>query len=435
MDILVMAAQLILGLSILVGVHELGHMVAAKYFGMRVEKFSIGFPPKIFGKQIGETEYSIGAIPLGGFVKISGMVDESLDTEMLAQEPQAWEFRAKPAWQRLIVMLGGIIVNVVTGVFIYILITFIYGEKYVAMDEVNKNGIYAHQEAKNIGLQNGDKIISINGQPIQDLSQIKKVMLENNTYFEVMRGEQLIKINIPSNLLDKLSDKETGFIDPLLTFRVGELKDGMNAQKAGIQKGDSIIALNNTNIHFFQELQDVLKLNKSKTVALSIKRNDSVMVKQVAIDSNGLVGFMPDIHVESSIREYSLLAAIPRGTFKSFDVIFDQLKAFGKIFRGELSPQNSLGSFFSIGKAYGGVWNWERFWSLTAMLSMVLAFMNILPIPALDGGHVVFLMYEIIARRKPSDKFMENAQKVGMVILLSLMVFAIGNDIFKNFFK
>ena len=430
-----MAAQLILGLSILVGVHELGHMVAAKYFGMRVEKFSIGFPPKIFGKQIGETEYSIGAIPLGGFVKISGMVDESLDTEMLAQEPQSWEFRAKPAWQRLIVMLGGIIVNVVTGVFIYILITFIYGEKYVSMDEVNKNGIYAHQEAKNIGLQNGDKIISINGQPIQDLSQIKKVMLENNTYFEVMRGEQLIKINIPSNLLDKLSDKETGFIDPLLTFRVGELKEGMNAKKAGIQKGDSILALNNTNIHFFQELQDVLKQNKNKTVALSIKRNDSVMVKQVAIDSNGLVGFMPDIHVESSVREYSLLAAIPRGTFKSFDVIFDQLKAFGKIFRGELSPQNSLGSFFSIGKAYGGVWNWERFWSLTAMLSMVLAFMNILPIPALDGGHVVFLMYEIIARRKPSDKFMENAQKVGMVILLSLMVFAIGNDIFKNFFK
>lgn len=435
MEVLVMAAQLILGLSILVGVHELGHMVAAKYFGMRVEKFSIGFPPKIFGKQWGETEYSIGMIPLGGFVKISGMVDESMDTEALAQEPQAWEFRSKPAWQRLIVMLGGIIVNIVTGIIIYIFITFIFGEKYISMDEVNKRGVYAHETAQEMGLRSGDKILQVNGKALEDFSDTRKVLLESNSSFLVQRGAAQLTLKVPVNLLDKLSDKEKGFIDPLMAFKVGEVRADMNAKKAGLQKGDSIVAVNGNKIAYFQELQEALKANKNKEIALTIKRQDSTRVLVVKVDSTGIIGFAPEIDMETSVRNYTFVASIGRGTYKSFRVIFDQLRAFGKIFKGELSASNSLGSFFTIGKAYGGIWDWERFWSLTAMLSMVLAFMNILPIPALDGGHVMFLLYEMISGRKPSDKFLEWAQKVGMVLLLALMVFAIGNDIFRNFFK
>ncbi len=433
--ILVMAAQLILGLSFLVGVHELGHMVAAKYFGMRVEKFSIGFPPKIFGKQIGETEYSVGMIPLGGFVKISGMVDESMDTEQMAQEPQPWEFRSKPAWQRLIVMLGGIIVNVVTGILIFIFLTFIFGEEYLPMSEVNKNGIYAHESAKKIGIENGDKIVKVNGVAVEDFADTREVYLGSNGTYDLLRGDKEVNIKIPPTLLNELSDKEKGFITPLATFKVGEVDEKKNAYKAGLKNNDSILAVDDTKIFFFQYFSDYLKANKNKVVSLKVRRENSFLTIPVRVDSLGTIGFAADIKFNPKTREYTFAQSIPRGAYKSFKVIFDQLRAFSKIFKRELKASNSLGSFLTIGKAYGPVWEWYRFWSLTAMLSMVLAFMNLLPIPALDGGHVVFLLYEMITGRKPSDKFLENAQKVGMVILLALMVFAIGNDIFRSFFK
>ncbi|MBC7487696.1 MAG: RIP metalloprotease RseP [Cytophagaceae bacterium] len=430
-----MAAQLILGLSFLVGVHEMGHMVAAKYFGMRVEKFSIGFPPKIFGKQIGETEYSIGMIPLGGFVKISGMVDESMDTEQMAQEPQSWEFRSKPAWQRLIVMLGGIIVNVVTGILIFIFLTFIFGEEYLPMSEVNKNGIYAHESAKKIGIENGDKILKVNGVAVEDFADTREVYLGSNGTYDLLRGDKEVNIKIPPTLLNELSDKEKGFISPLATFKVGEVDEKKNAYKAGLKNNDSILAVDDTKIVFFQYFSDYLKANKNKVVSLKVRRENSFLTIPVRVDSLGTIGFAADIKFNPKTREYTFAQSIPRGAYKSFKVIFDQVRAFSKIFKRELDASNSLGSFLTIGKAYGPVWEWYRFWSLTAMLSMVLAFMNLLPIPALDGGHVVFLLYEMITGRKPSDKFLENAQKVGMVILLALMVFAIGNDIFRSFFK
>jgi regulator of sigma E protease len=433
--ILVMAAQLILGLSFLVGVHELGHMVAAKYFGMRVEKFSIGFPPKIFGKKIGETEYSVGMIPLGGFVKISGMVDESMDTEQMAQEPQPWEFRSKPAWQRLIVMLGGIIVNVVTGILIFIFLTFIFGEEYITTKEVNKHGIYTYESAEKIGLQRGDKILKVNGQTVEDFADTREVYLGSHGTYTVLRGDQQVEINIPSNLLNELSDKGKGFIEPLAPFKVGKIKAGYNAEKAGLKENDRIVGVNGAPVVYVQDFVKILKSNKKKQVVLDIKRNDSLVKLPVLVDSTGIIGFDIFPLLNTSTREYTFVQSIPRGAYKSFKVIFDQLRAFSKIFKRELDASNSLGSFLTIGKAYGPVWEWFRFWSLTAMLSMVLAFMNLLPIPALDGGHVVFLMYEIISGKKPSDKFLENAQKVGMVILLALMVFAIGNDIFRSFFK
>jgi regulator of sigma E protease len=435
--ILVAAAQLILGLSILVGVHELGHMLAAKYFGMRVEKFSIGFPPKIFGKKIGQTEYSIGMIPLGGFVKISGMVDESMDTEQLAQAPQPWEFRSKPAWQRLIVMLGGIIVNVVTGIVLFVFLTYVYGEEYLPVSEVNKAGIYARPSAQKIGIQSGDKILKVNGIAVKDFAETREVYLGSNGTYTLLRGDKEVEVKIPATLLNEISDKDNGFIEPLITFKVGEVSTDKPAFKAGLKENDKIVAINGTEVLYFQYFSDALKQNKNKDIVLKIQRGKELLTIPVKVDTAGIIGFkpIPLDNLKTSTRSYSLVASIPRGAYKSFKVIFDQLRAFSKIFRRELDASNSLGSFLTIGKAYGPVWEWFRFLSLTAMLSMVLAFMNLLPIPALDGGHVVFLLYEMISGKKPSDKFLENAQKVGMVILLALMVFAIGNDIFRSFFK
>jgi len=437
-EILIMASQLILGLSILVGVHEAGHMLAAKKFGMRVEKFSIGFPPKIVGFQKGETEYSIGAIPLGGFVKISGMVDESLDTQNLDKEPQPWEFRAKPAWQRLIVMLGGIIVNILVGILIYIGITWYYGEEYLSEKEVNKRGIVAYDAAQKIGLRTGDKIVAINGKPYEDfyLDTRKKVLLNSNSSYTVLRDGKKIDIKIPNDLLNTLAGKDNAlFIDPITPYEVDELKKGSNAEKAGLKPKDKIIQVNGQSTEYFHDLQRVLLENKNKSVTLTVSRNNQNIIIPAKVDSAGHLGFTPRNLLSLSVKKYSLLQSVSRGTFLSFDVVADQIKAISKIFRRELSASNSFGSFFSIGKAYGGQWIWERFWRLTGMLSMILAFMNLLPIPALDGGHVMFLTYEMIARRKPSDKFLEGAQKVGMVILLTLMVFAIGNDVYRTFIR
>lgn len=263
MEGLIMTAQLLLGLSILVGLHEAGHLLTAKMFGMRVEKFFIGFPPKITGFKYGETEYALGAVPLGGFVKISGMIDESLDTKQMKSEPQPWEFRAKPAWQRLIVMLGGIMVNVITGIFIFILMVYFLGETYFPLKEVNKHGIYVSKLGEEIGLQTGDKIIAMNGQPIERFEDLRnpKFLLEDQSYYTVLRNNEEIKIAIPSNFLDKLSDKENAgsFIEPLYPFTVGELQDGMPAKKAGLQTGDKIVAISDKPVQYFQELRNVLQ--------------------------------------------------------------------------------------------------------------------------------------------------------------------------------
>lgn len=430
-----MIAQLILGLSILVGVHELGHMLSAKYFGMRVEKFSIGFPPKLFGFKKGETEYSVGAIPLGGFVKISGMVDESMDTEAMKEEPKPWEFRSKPAWQRLIVMLGGIIVNVLVAFFINICLTWVVGEEHLSINELNKHGIVAEPIAQGIGLQTGDKIVAVNGHTIENYSEIFEMLLNQNSTLTISRNGEEKVIPIPSDLLDKLADKDAaGFFTPFLNFKVeGVLKDG-NAAKAGIKPGDSIISINSVSVPYFHLLTKELKANKNKKVDVVVVRGNHEVKIQAQVDTAGLLGIRPDLILNTSTQHFSFAESIPRGIHTSIKVITDQLKAFSKIFRGELKASNSVGSFLSIGKAYGPKWVWSHFWSLTATLSMVLAFMNLLPIPALDGGHVMFLLYEIVSGKKPSDKFLENAQKIGMAILLTLMLFAISNDVIRNLF-
>jgi regulator of sigma E protease len=432
-----MVGQLILGLTILVGLHELGHMLTAKWFGMRVEKYAIGFPPKIFSKKFGETEYMLGLIPLGGFVKISGMVDESMDTEALKEEPKPWEFRAKPAWQRLIVMMGGIIVNVITGIVIYIALTYNYGESYLPASEA-RYGIVANEIGQDIGFQTGDRVVAVNGKELEKFDDVYSMdaLLGRNAYYTVEREGQLVDIQVPVDLMDRLADREDRmfFVQPRLPFKVGQVMAGSAAAKAGLKEGDVITKIDGKNVQFFHEFQEALQQKKGEAATMTVKRDDKLVRLQVQVSDEGTIGFQSVPLLQYATKEYSLSESIPMGTEQAFGVITANLKGFGKIFRGEVSASKSLSGPIGIAQIFGDTFNWYKFWTIVGMLSMVLAFMNFLPIPALDGGHVVFLTYEMISGRKPSDNFLENAQKVGMVLLLGLMAFAIFNDVFKLIF-
>lgn len=438
LDIIVMVGQLLLGISILVGVHEAGHMLAAKAFGMRVEKFFIGFPPKVFGFTKGETEYGLGALPLGGFVKISGMIDESLDTKQLATEPEPWEFRAKPAWQRLIVMLGGIIMNVITGILIFTCMVYSQGEKFYPASEV-KYGIKAGNLAQQMGLQTGDKIVAINGKPYKKFSDVMSpdLLLGSNNYYNVDRNGQQLEIAIPNDLIDRLADRRTqaDFIDPIYPFEVERVVGGSPASKAGVQAGDRITNIGGKPIRFYHELQQTLQEFKGKTVDLQLERNGQTLPAKATVNEDGRLGFMARPLLKDSTLQYSFLGSVPRGAQMAWDIVYLNVKGFGKIFKGEVSASNSVqGPIAMAQDLYGGTWDWMNFWRITGLISMALAFFNLLPIPALDGGHVVFLLYEMVAQRKPGLKFMELAQKTGMVLLLALMVFVFFNDIFKRLF-
>lgn len=436
MDALIMTAQLLLGLSILVGLHELGHLLAAKAFGMRVEKYSIGFPPKIWGFQYGETEYSIGAIPLGGFVKISGMIDESLDTKSLSAEPEPWEFRAKPAWQRLIVMMGGIVVNVITGIAIFIVLVSIQGENYITKEELNKHGIAALEIGQQIGLRTGDRIVKLNGQDYEKFSDLKSsdVLLGDNGYYTVERDGKLIDVKIPVDIIDKMSDRDAAlsFFNPRFLFLVDTVLADTPAEKAGLQAGDKIVGINESTITYYDEVVAVLGQYKSQEIELKIERDNKIISKSATVGEDGKLGFGPKWLIKYDHRDYNFGESIVVGTNEAFNIIWVNIKAIGKMIKGDVNPSKSLSGPIGIAKIYGSDLRWDKFWRITGLLSMVLAFMNFLPIPALDGGHVMFLSYEIVSGRKPSDKFLENAQKVGMILLLGLMGFAIFNDIFKE---
>ncbi len=434
MGVIIMAGQLILALSILVGLHELGHLVAAKAFGMRVEKYSIGFPPKIWGFQYGETEYSLGAIPLGGFVKISGMIDESLDTKQLNEEPEPWEFRAKPAWQRLIVMLGGIIVNVITGMIIFIALTFFVGENYISKDEVNKHGIVAYPLGKEIGFETGDKILKVNGEDFERFSKITspEVLLSDNGSYTIERAGKQMEIKIPKEFLDKFTDNREGYISYRFEFEVGRIGKDTPAEKSDLKVGDKIIAYNGQSFKYFDELRELLMSSKETTVNLKVIRDGEELNIVSGVTEDRTIGFNPSALIETSHVDFSFGESLTRGSGRAFEVVWTNIKAFKKIFKGEVSASKSLSGPIGIARIFGNDFDWAKFWSITGLLSMVLAFMNLLPIPALDGGHVVFLTYEIVSGKKPSDKFLENAQKVGMILLLGLMVFAFGNDIYKE---
>ena len=437
METLIMVGQLLLGLSILVGLHELGHLLTAKLFGMRVEKFSIGFPPKIAGFKWGDTEYSIGAIPLGGFVKISGMVDESMDTAQLASEPQPWEFRANPAWQRLIVMLGGVIVNVITGVIIFVTLVYSNGETYFSRDQVIENGIVAYEYAEAIGFKTGDKVLDINGQPYQSISELSSgsALLSENGYYTVDRKGEQVKVSIPKGFINTFNSEESfsKFIAIRFPFEVGAIDPGSGAEAAGIATGDQILAVNGLPITYFDEMQTALQQVKNQTISLVRKKGTTVDTLSVAVTGEARIGIAVTPLIEPVKKDYGFAESISKGTSRAFGAVIINAKALGKMFTGEVSTKNVSGPI-GMAKIYGDQWDWVKFWSITGLISMILAFMNLLPIPALDGGHVVFLLYEMVSGRAPSDKFLEVAQKVGMVILLGLMVFAIGNDILKLIF-
>ncbi|MDZ7606339.1 MAG: RIP metalloprotease RseP [Cyclobacteriaceae bacterium] len=442
-DVLVMVGQLILALSILVGVHEGGHLIAAKIFGMRVEQFSIGFPPKIFGIKIRDTEYSIGAIPLGGFVKISGMIDESLDVKAMKEEPKPWEFRSKPAWQRLIVMLGGIIVNVITGITIFICLTYFIGDSYISIDEINKHGVIPGPIGKELGFETGDKIVAINGLEFERFSDIRDPgrLLESNSTYTVERNGDRIDLPIPPDFIERFSKLESDelFLTPITEFTVGQVTKGKPAEKAGLLAGDKIMAIDSIPVKYYHEFRAEVGKHAGSSATIQVKRpidksNTDYENVNLPVDilKDSTLGFEALFQLEITEKKYTFLEAIPKGSGRAFSVVWVNIKAFGRMFQGHLSPTKSLRGPLGIMKTFGVTWDWVRFWTLTGLISMILAFMNLLPIPALDGGHVMFLLYEIVSGRKPSDKFLENAQKVGMVLLLALMVFVIFNDIFQE---
>ena len=444
MAILTMIGQLLLALTILVGLHEFGHFIFARMFGIRVNKFYIFFDflfplPNVLNfalwkKKKGDTEYGLGWFPLGGYVDIAGMIDETKDASQLSSVPEPYEFRSKPAWQRLFVMLGGIIVNVILGILIFWGVKYYWGEEYYSKAEINKMGIYAHPLAQGIGLKTGDKIIKVNNEDYEGFGDIRASLMQENTYFTIDRNGETKEIPVPNGLIDSVASK-VPFMEPIMPFKVGEISKGMPAAEAGLKEGDKIIKADSTQITYFQGFQEALKKSAGKKIELLVERGNQTVKLTPTVTKEGTIGFKLDPMLVSSKRTLSFGEAFVTGAKDALGVIPNQIQGFGRIFKGHISAGNAVSGPVGLAQMFGKAWDWERFWNLTGLLSMGLAFMNALPIPALDGGHVIVLLYEMITRRKPSEKFMERTQQVGTFILLTLMVLVLFNDTFKAIFK
>lgn len=439
MEIVIKISQFLLSLSILVILHELGHFFFAKLFKTRVEKFYLFFNPwfSIFKFKKGETEYGIGWLPLGGYVKISGMIDESMDLEQMKQPAQPWEFRSKPSWQRLLIMVGGVLVNFLLAIVIYAFILFTWGEDKLPLQNV-KYGIACDQQALEAGLRNGDKIISLDNNQITDFNRVvPEIVLYGKKTLKVERDGKVIDIAISDSLISKLISTK-GFIGVRLPFYVDSFEMNSTAPKAGFRKNDKIVGFNERPIGYFDQFREEIVKYKNKDVTIRVLRNNDTIPLKIKVPENGVLGIYnrdDSQQLDYVHKSYSFLAAIPAGIVKGASGLRDYVAQFKLLFRPKTKAYESLGGFISIGKIFPGKWIWPAFWNLTAFLSIILAFMNILPIPALDGGHVTFLLYEMITGKKPGDKFMEYAQIVGLVILFSLLIYANGNDIFKLFHK
>jgi len=442
MSIVIMVGQLILGLSILVILHEFGHFIAARAFGIKVEKFYLFFDAwgiSLIKFNYRGVEYGVGWLPLGGYVKIAGMIDESMDTDQLAGPPQPWEFRSKPAWQRLIVMLGGVTVNIILGIFIFWILTIKYGESYIPNSEI-KYGIVPGKIGIKMGLEPGDQVIAINGKKVLRFDELTSTeVILGNSDLTVQRGSQVLHIRIPATILNDLSDYGIDqFINrfPRAKFAVESIAPGSGAQKAGLIKNDSIVAINNNKTAFFDQMQAQLALNKNKQVLVSIKRDGNVFQKAAQIDKDGVLGFIPNLDIPKEKKlSFGFFGSLPVGATKAWGNFTDNAKGIGKIFKGDVKLSKAVSGPVKIATLFGTTIDWVRFWSLVGFLSMVLALTNLLPIPALDGGHALFLIIEMIKGKPLSDKFLERAQIVGFVILISLMVFVFGNDIVKQVMK
>lgn len=482
-----MTLQLLLALSLLVVIHEFGHYIVARAFGIRVTKFYVFFNPKFsllrfkkvngkfqfkfFAKNLSDvevekdmhgnsvfdlegkpvyrkvdinslpdddwrkypenTEYGIGWLPLGGYVKIAGMIDESMDMEQMKQEPKEWEFRSKPAWQRFLVMIAGVVMNVIAGVLIFTFTHMGYTKAYLPVDNVPE-GVYAYKAGRYFGFKPGDKIIGIDGKPVERYEDVFSTKLYFAKTVTVDRGGVIKEVELPDTIYSFM--KNDGRLISLenYKFTVDSVLKDHAAYKAGMKPGVNIVSIDNENVSSFGQMREILMYNRDTALPFVTDSRLGIDTLMIDVEPTGTIGVLVS-RPQYEFKKYNFLSAMKYGWKDAFESIHANIKGFGLIFSGKEKAKDNLQGPIGIAKVFGGVWNWERFWKLTGLLSMVLAFVNILPIPALDGGHALFLLIEAVTRRKLSDRFMEIAQIIGMLLLFALMIFIIGNDIINLF--
>lgn len=436
---LIKALQLIFSLSILVVFHEFGHFLFARIFKIRVEKFYLFFDPWFalfrFKPKKSETEYGIGWLPLGGYVKIAGMIDESMDKEQMKQPPQPWEFRSKPAWQRLLVMTGGVLFNLILAFFIYAMVVFTWNDTYLPLKNVTQ-GMQFNEAGHSIGFEDGDVLLRADGKELERFGVSTILRIVDADKVTVLRNGKEAHVDIPENFMKQLMVDKTPFATYRFPTIVMKAEDGKAAVQAGLLPGDSLVAINGVTTPTFWDFKDELSKYKDSEIAIDYFRNGVLNQTVAKVDTAGLLGFYPksewQIYDIKTVK-YGFFSSFPAGVKMGVQTLKDYINQFKYVFTKE--GASSLGGFGTIGNLFPPVWNWHAFWMMTAFLSIILAFMNILPIPALDGGHVMFLLYEVISGRKPNEKFMEYAQIAGMVLLFGLLLYANGMDIVRSFFK
>ena len=444
MEILIKVSQFILSLSLIIVLHEFGHYWPARYFKIKVEKFYLFFDVNfsLFKKKIGETEWGIGWLPLGGYVKIAGMIDESMDKEQMAKPPKSWEFRSKPSWQRLIIMLGGVTVNFIMAIIIYIGLAYSYGSSSISLDSIDDGFVITNPILTEAGFRTGDKIITVDGQTLETYSDLRKSII-GSTNYQVERDGNIVEIQLPVDFLGKLSSSEDmSTFEFRRPFIIQSVSDESLNKDYDIRQGDRIVSVNGQEIKYADQLDPLLQQNSNQTIEVELIRDTFRIKKTLNVDEDGKLGIMYGATVQNmvdlglmkvSINSYSFLESIVAGTNKFISFTGFYIEQFVAIFNPSTGAYKGLGGFISIGNIFPSTWDWQSFWNTTAFLSIMLGVLNLLPIPALDGGHAMFLVYEMVSGRKPSDKFMATVQVIGFIILLALVIFANGNDIYKLF--
>jgi regulator of sigma E protease len=433
-------AQFILSFSIIVVLHELGHFIPARLFGARVEKFYLFFNPgfSLWKKKIGDTEYGLGWIPFGGYVKISGMIDESMDKEQMNKAPESYELRSKPAYQRLIVMLGGVIVNVILAIVIFIGIAWFWGDNFLPAKNLSY-GIHPTEISKKMGLQDGDIIVGLDQKELKDFFELEsKIVLEDAKTIQIKRGDSTLSLAIPTTVAAELSNANnaTAFVLPLFPVIVDSIGKSAVMVEGSFQKNDTLLSINGESVKYQHEFIEVKKKYSDSLVTVIAKRGLDTVTVRTLINNKAQLGLFVKLPMQlfkTVHQAYSFAEAIPTGIQRCFTTLDNYVTGIKQIFTGKVNPNDSLGSLISIGNTFPSQWDWERFWTLTAVFSIVLGFMNVLPIPALDGGHALFILFEMITGRKPSDKFMEYAQIAGMILMFGLMLYALGLDFWRLF--
>jgi regulator of sigma E protease len=433
-------AQFILSFSIIVVLHELGHFIPARLFGARVEKFYLFFNPgfSLWKKKIGDTEYGLGWIPFGGYVKISGMIDESMDKEQMNKAPESYELRSKPAYQRLIVMLGGVIVNVILAIVIFIGIAWFWGDNFLPAKNLSY-GIHPTEISKKMGLQDGDIIVGLDQKELKDFFELEsKIVLEDAKTIQIKRGDSTLSLAIPTTIAAELANanNSTAFVVPMFPVIVDSIGKTAVVVEGSFQKNDTLLSINGESVKYQHEFIEVKKKYSDSLVTVIAKRGMDTVKIRTLINNKAQLGLFVKLPMQlfkTEHQAYSFAEAIPTGIQRCFTTLDNYVTGIKQIFTGKVNPNDSLGSLISIGNTFPSQWDWERFWTLTAVFSIVLGFMNVLPIPALDGGHALFILFEMITGRKPSDKFMEYAQIAGMILMFGLMLYALGLDFWRLF--